>query len=307
MPSGGGTPQPLTTGAGEDTAPAISPDGRNLVFTNAQNGWSVTLLDPSSGTQTELLSEPEDIVMPTFSRQGDRIAFFQHVGKDVHLFVIGADGGGLRQVTRDKGYENIMPAWSGDGSSLYFYQVRPVPSFRKLAIAAAASVEVAPLVWGKQNFARMDSGERAAVYTLSDGSRPQATVVRDIATGREKPLAEAIARPQWSRDDKTILGSTGDDRIMVCPSAGGACRVLTTGNRPKWSGDGSRIYFFRDAHSRDSFDLWSCANDGSDEKKIAQLGPFRPAEVHFDVSSRGQIVWAPFRGGRQELWLAEIR
>jgi Tol biopolymer transport system component len=305
--SGGGAPEPLTTGAGEDLAPAISPDGQSLIFTNTRNNWGLTLLDPASGARTEVLSQREDIVMPAFSPAGDRIAFFQHMGGDVHLFVVRADGTELRQVTRDRGHQNIMPAWSEDGNSLYFYQVRPDASFRKVAISGAASVEVAPWVWGKQNFARMDSGERAAVYTLSDGVRPKATVVRDIATGREKQLAEAIARPQWSRDGTTILGSTDDDRIMVCPSSGGACKVLTTGKRPKWSGDGSRIYFFRAAQTRDSFELWSSADDGSEEKRIAQLGPFRPAEAHFDVSSRGQIVWAPFREGRQELWLAEIR
>jgi Tol biopolymer transport system component len=307
VPASGGTPEPLTTGAGEDLAPAISPDGKSLIFTNTRNDWGLMLLDLVSGARNEVLSQREDIVMPMFSPEAERIAFFQHMGGDVHLFSVRVDGTGLQQVTRDPGQENIMPTWSQDGMSLYFYRVRPDAGFRKAPVSGSASTEVAPFVWGRQNFARMDAGERAAAYTLSDGTRPRATVIRDIATGLEKRLGEAIARPQWSRDGRTILGSTGDERIMTCPSAGGACKVLTTGNRPKWSGDGSRIYFFRAAQSRDSFELWSSAADGSDQTRIAQLGPFRPAEAHFDVSARDQIVWAPFREGRQELWLAEIR
>ena len=131
--------------------------------------------------------------------------------------------------------------------------------------------------------------------------------MRDLATGQEKSVVEAISRPQWSRDGQFLLGSTPGDRIVVCPAASGACKMITRGNRPKWSGDGSRIYFLRATQSRELFEPWSASHDGSDEKKIARLGPFSLETVHFDVSANGQVVWTPFRQGRQELWLAEIR
>ena len=303
----GGQPQPLTNGVGEDRSPAISPDGKALVFTNARNSWRLMLLDVTSGVQKELLSQRQNIAMPTFSPDGERIAFFQKIEGDQHLFVVGTDGGGSRQVTRERGQQNIMPTWSEDGKSLYFYQVRPAPSFRRQGISEAASVEVAPWAWGRQNFARMDRGEQTAVYTLSDGVRPKATLVRDLKTGQEKPLAQAIARPQWSRDGLTILGSTADDRILVCPVSGSDCKVLTKGNRPKWSADNSKIYFFRGTSRPDWFELWSADSSGFREQKIASLGPFSAAEVHFDISSRGQVAWIPFSEGRQELWLAQIR
>ena len=303
----GGQPEPLTNGAGKDSSPAISPDGKTLIYTNARNSWRLMLLDVVSGAQKDLLSQRQNIAMPTFSPDGERIAFFQKIEGDQHVFVIGADGAGLRQVTRERGQQNIMPSWSGDGKSLYFYQVRPTPSFRRQGISEALSVQVAPWAWGRENFARMDWGERAAVYTLSDGIRPKATLVRDLKTEQEKPLAQAIARPQWSRDGQIILGSTADNRIMVCPVSGSDCKVLTNGNRPKWSADNSKIYFFRVTSKPDWFELWSANSDGSGQRKITSLGPFTAAEVHFDVSSRGQVAWIPFSEGRQELWLAEIR
>jgi Tol biopolymer transport system component len=303
----GGQPEPLTNGVGEDSSPAISPDGKTLVFTNARNSWRLMLLDVASGAQKELLSQRQNVAMPTFSPDGQKIAFFQKIEGDQHLFVVGADGAGLRQVTRERGQQNIMPSWSGDGKSLYFYQVRPAPSFRKQAIFEAASVEVASWTWGKQNFARMDWREQTVVYTLSDGVRPKATLMRDLKTGQEKPLAQAIARPQWSRDGQIILGSTADDRIMACPVSAGDCKVLTNGNRPKWSADNSKIYFFRATNRPNWFELWSADSNGSSERKITTLGPFTAAEVHFDVSSRGQIAWIPLSEGREEMWLADIR
>jgi Tol biopolymer transport system component len=302
----GGQPEPLTIGVGEDTSPAISPDGKTLVFTNARNSWSLTLLDVTSGAQKELLTQRQNISMPTFSPDGERLAFFQKIEGDEHLFVIGADGAGLRQVTRDRGQQNIMPSWSSDGNSLYFYQVRPTRSFRRQAVSEAVSVEVARWTWGRQNFARMNEGEQYAVYTLSDGIRPKATLVRDLKTGQEIPLAQPIARPQWSRDGRIILGSTADDRIMACPVSGSDCKVLTNGNRPKWSVDNSKIYFFRTTNRPDWFELWSADSEGSRERRIAAVGPFSAAEAHFDVSSRGQVAWVPISEGRQELWLSEI-
>jgi hypothetical protein len=131
--------------------------------------------------------------------------------------------------------------------------------------------------------------------------------LRDLASGQETVLAEPLARPQWSRDGQAVLGSTAHERIMICPVTGRACNDLLPGTRPKWSRDGKTIYFFRSTERPEWFDLWRAASNGTQERKLAQLGPFTASEAHFDISSRGKVVWAPFQEGRQELWLAEIR
>jgi hypothetical protein len=53
--------------------------------------------------------------------------------------------------------------------------------------------------------------------------------------------------------------------------------------------------------------LWSLDLKTRTEKKVASIGPFRSIDIHFDLSRSGQIITAPFREGRSELWLADIK
>jgi Tol biopolymer transport system component len=54
---------------------------------------------------------------------------------EMQLFVTDADGSNVTAVTDGAGELNIMPQWSGDGATLYFYQVRPSLTFRRLSLA----------------------------------------------------------------------------------------------------------------------------------------------------------------------------
>ena len=45
--------------------------------------------------------------------------------------------------------------------------------------------------------------------------------------------------------------------------------------------------------------------DGTDERKLAEIGPMHPLGVSFDVTADGKLLWTEFREGRQELWIAE--
>src|SRR5205085_11697999 len=72
----GGTPGPFTTGAGEDTEPALSAVGKHLIYTSARNTWALSLLDPATGQSKDLLERRSEVIFPLFSHAGDRIAFF---------------------------------------------------------------------------------------------------------------------------------------------------------------------------------------------------------------------------------------
>ncbi|HWB84035.1 MAG TPA: hypothetical protein VG675_07840 [Bryobacteraceae bacterium] len=311
VPFTGGTPEPVTTGAGEDVEPALSADGRRLIYTNSRTSWSLMLLDPASRTQKELFTQREMVGFPAFSPDGQRIAFFQSTNGDPHLFVLRADGGARQQISRGK-VQEILPAWSGDGSSLYFYQVKPELSFRKLELSRGTTAKVAGWAYGKQNWAQIDSSGHNAVYTVVGPKGPRFTLVRDLTTGHEQALPVALTRSEWSSDGRFILGESGsreiegNSRITICEKAGNRCREVTYGLAPRWSADGHRIYFLRRTQRVGWFDLWAAARDGAEEQRITTLGQFRSDSIHFDVSREGRIVWAPVHPGRQELWLAEL-
>ena len=302
----GGAPEPVTTGAGVDSEPVISADGKRLIFTNVRHSWSLMLLEAGSQAPRRLITQRTNIAFPVFSPDGKQVAFFQDLAGTAHLFTVGADGQGLRQITRTSGEVNVFPQWSEDGSSLYYYRVLPVPSFRKVAHDGSGSIEVAPFEFARHFRVQMDPSGRAAVYEFRDAGRPMSTVVRVLATGQEKILGSPIHSPRWSQDGREILGWTDDNHVRICPAEGGECTTFTSGSRARWSSDGSQVYFFRTAQTPGWFDLWSASRDGSREKRITPMGPFRSLEIHFDVSREGQIIWAPFQEGEQELWLADL-
>jgi Tol biopolymer transport system component len=306
----GGVPQPITTGTGEDTEPAVSADGRTLIYTNTRTSWSLMLLDPANGKQKELFAERETIGFPTFSPDGQGIVYFQPVDGNHHLFLVNADGGNRQQLTRGKGQE-ILPAWSNDGSLVYFYEVKPELSFRKLAVSSGSITQVAPWAYGKQNWARVGPSGRTAAYTVVGPKGPLSTLVRDLTTGQERPLAATLTRLQWSQDGRFIMGESGnrgagDGQVTICNVREKSCQEITGGLTPKWSADGQRIYFLRRSDRPEWFDLWTASRDGADPQRITTVGPFRADSINFDVSLDGRIIWAPSHEGRQELWLASL-
>jgi Tol biopolymer transport system component len=308
--AGGGVPEPVTSGAGEDVAPTMSPDGKKLLYTNTRTSQSLMVLNPASGKQTELFAQRETIGFPSFSPDGKRIAFFQPVDGDPHLFLVGNDGGDRQQISRGSGRE-ILPAWSNDGSSLFYYEVKPELSFRKLELFGGVSTKVADWAYGKENWARVDPLGNSAVYTVVGPKGPLSTRVRELTSGREVALPVTLTRSQWSPDGRYILGESGvrelgNSHVAICRAVENECREVSAGLAPKWSADGLRIYYLRPAARPGWLDLWSAARDGRRERMVTTLGPFRADEIHFDISRAGQIVWAPTHEARHELWLAEL-
>ena len=131
----GGNPEPVLKSPGEDSNPEISRDGKRLFYVRTRNQWALILKDALSGKSIELRKTITDMFYPSFSPDGDRIAFFATAeGGDIQLFTIRTSGTELTQVTRTQGERNVFPTWSTDGSTLYFYQLRPDLSYRRISV-----------------------------------------------------------------------------------------------------------------------------------------------------------------------------
>jgi eukaryotic-like serine/threonine-protein kinase len=312
VPAAGGALEAVLASAGEDTEPEISRDGRQLIYTNTRNNFILTITDPVSGKTTSLTESRLDMVYPSFSPRGDKLLFFQIAGDgDTHVFSINTDGSGLTQMTRTKGDRSVHPRWSADGSAIYFYQLRPSLSYRKLQIGNSESFElVAGWEWSTQNAADVDPEGKRIVYSKLDKGSVAATMIHDIANGSESAFTLALRDAQWSPDGKSIIGAAIPARrrdlaeIVICPVDGADCRKLTRGYHPVWH-VGLPIYFFRASSLRDGEELWSISVDGKSEKKIMDLRPMQPIGGFFDVSPAGQIVWVQYQRGKNELWLAD--
>ena len=310
VPVKGGQPEPVLVSAGEDTDPEISRDGRQIIYTNTRNQFLLTITDAVSGESKMLTESRVDMVDPSFSPNGDKIVFFQMGSEgDIQIFQINADGTGLTQVTRGKDERNIHPHWSADGSAIYFYQIRPNLSFRKIQIGDDRSTElVAGWEWGAQNGAHVDPQGKRVIYSKLDKGKAVTTMIRDLTTGAETAFTMPLRHPRWSPDGLMITGvdaSKGKEEVFVCPVNGESCRKLTDGWLPSWDGN-SRIYFARDSRLKDVEEVWTMSLAGGDERKVGELRSMQPIGQFFHVSASGKIVWIKYEQGRNELWLATL-
>ena len=312
IPSSGGTPEPIFEGPGEQTNPEITRDASRLIYASTQKQWILTLKEDTSAMARELRKSATDMFFPTFSPQRDRIAFFATVaGGDIELFTVRADGSQLTQVTRGKGERNVFPTWSTDGTSLYFYQIRPTLSFRRIAATGGASIEIASgWRWRTHNAANVDSRGQFIVYSKILKGKTVATLIRDIQTGSEKALAHVLDNPQWSNDGNAILGvdvksgvDGSPDAIVIC-TLQESCRKIANGSNPIWSRDNSNVYFERWKTSTDK-EIWvSSRVEG--EKRITELR-LDPLSSFHDVSSTGQLTYVQIKHGEQELWMTNFK
>ena len=305
IPASGGDPVAITTGAGPDADPDISKDGKKLIFTNNKYSCTLNLYDTKTGINHDLVTM-KDIVAPVFSNDGNKIAFFS----DPHLFTIVKNGSELIQLTRDKNESNIFPRWSHDGKSLFFYQEKPKPSFRTIAIEGGPSTRVLDnWIFERENGSQLDPSDEYIVYSKMKEGSVTATLIRHLKTGKERALPVIINRVQWSENGKWIAGTNFEnmvENIFICPVDGKECRLLTKGVTPVWSPDNSRIFFQRKGELEDGGELWSISIDGSNEKKETELRPMSPIGFFYDVSPTDEVAWVKLNSGPNELWLMEF-
>lgn len=114
----------LTTGPGRDESPALSADGKRIVFarTTGDSPKPDLYVMPTAGGEAVQLTENGLVdVNPVFSPDGRKVAFGQY-NQRTHrgsIAVVGTDGGGLRTLTSTYG-EYPEPDFSPNGRNLAY-------------------------------------------------------------------------------------------------------------------------------------------------------------------------------------------
>jgi TolB protein len=231
----GRTQTRLTRDAADDAMPAISPDGRSILFASNRSGnWDIWKMSINGGAATQLTSETDHEVHPTFSPDGRQIAYCrqnEHSGRwEIWTFDITRPG------VRSYVCDGLFPQWSPDPTRNTLLFQRP-----------------------------RERGSRLyGIWTIdvNDGLGSSQT---EILSSSEA----AIMHPSWAPDGRAIcfcsvsfpVGSAlwPDQANIWVVNADGTQRVPLTTSRfrntqPTWCADG-QIYFVSDRGGADS--LWS--------------------------------------------------
>ena len=263
-----------------------SPDGQTIAFSGYNR---VVFINPEGTGRRNVTREWGLRGLPVWSPDGRTIAFVRTWGNDGDIYVMNADGSGLRRLTRNDGPGWAwFPMWSPNSRKLAFHRVQPPP---KPPYRTGWTSEVWIMNADGSGQRRLARGFPSAwspdgqKITFTEGLGEPGLYVMNADGSRQRRLTNSGGSPTWSPDGQKIVfvrkrpGTRGKvNDIYVMNADGSAERKLTErGHSARWSPDGEKIAF---VSSRDGNDEIFVMNaDGSGQVNVSQ-NPLRDDRWH---------------------------
>ncbi len=119
----------LTTGVRSDNYPAVSPDGKSVVFSSADNKYKnrLYIMNADGSKIREIAATENDAELASWSPDGQRIAFLDRSSDHVtSIYVINKNGKGLKRLVSGCAHHDsyqYVPEWSADGKYILYNKI----------------------------------------------------------------------------------------------------------------------------------------------------------------------------------------
>jgi len=261
-------------------------------------------------TLTQLTSEPGYEGEPTFSPDGETIAYVSDRTSNFDIFLKQVSGGPDINITNSPA-DDVQPAFSPDGKQIAFVSTRE--SLRDLGYEnfgvppTGGDIWVMPALGGNArriaesgNFPSWSGDGDSIVYM---GGRAWNKQIYRVPAGggeaREVPLKLGVQGnrgrfllfPSLSPGGKWLLFQ-GTGGVLVAPSAGGEVRVIARGRRPVWAPDGRSIVYTTTEAGKNS-SLWRVpfsTAKGTAEGRGEPLTAGIAENTHASISGDGRRI-----------------
>ena len=143
--TGGGTSGVLNLHQGSAVTLALSGDDHSIVMNFMGNLWT---MPATGGTARRISSLSQDTAYPTWSPDGNTIAFQSYKSGNFHIWAMNPNGANVRELTFGF-YDDREPVFSPDGTQIAFSSDRPPAGSPAGAASGSYNVWVLTLATGQ--------------------------------------------------------------------------------------------------------------------------------------------------------------
>ncbi len=197
-----GTLEELTKGPTQSVTPVWSPDGTRVAFSSTRDGngnFEIYVANRDGSNVRRITNHPSADITPTWAPSGTQIAFTSDRTGTPQLYVVGADGLGLRQITRESYADR--PTWSPAPYNEIAFAARSGPGF-DIRILELASGQVRQLTFGEgtnESPAFAPNGRHLAFMSTRAGRAQIFSVARDGRDLKQLTRSGNNGQPDWSK------------------------------------------------------------------------------------------------------------